>query len=160
MDSQKPQTSPIIYILVGVAIVLIIQKLSSNNQSQLSNSTYEQTNPTIDPYKDCINWQDAALYDGKSACVIGKVIFVEREVDEDVQETVWTAHFSMSEDAFFIMSWGDSLDKWQDKCVVIRETLIDRNKQEPDFRNKAPGMVNSDLSTDYVISDAPARLCQ
>ena len=30
---------------------------------------------------------------------------------------------------------GDSLDEWQNKCVVIRGTLRDRSKQEPEFRN-------------------------
>jgi hypothetical protein len=80
--------------------------------------------------------------------------------DELVNENVWVARFSMSDSSFFVMSWGDSLDKWQDKCVVIRGTLINRSKQQPEYRNKAPGMVNSPVSSNFFIREAPVGLCQ
>ena len=54
----------------------------------------------------------------------------------------------MADKSFRIVSVGDSLDEWQDKCVVIRGTLRDRSKEEPEFRN-GPWMINSEFSTDY-----------
>jgi len=86
------------------------------------------------------------------------VIFVDNTYDELSGENMWGAHFSMAQDSFHLVSVGSSLDEWQEKCVIIRGTLRDRSKQEPEFRN-GPWMINSDFSTDYSIHEAPVGLC-
>ncbi|MDP1715027.1 MAG: hypothetical protein Q8L41_09810 [Anaerolineales bacterium] len=159
MDNQKPQTSPLTYILIGVVIVLLLQYLFSNNQTQ-SSSPFQQSNPTVNPYEECITWQETEYHDGETVCVIGKILFVDNSYDDTVQESLWAAYFGMSENSFQVRAWGDSLDEWQDKCVVIRGTLIDRSKQDPRWRNKAPAMVNSEFSSDFAIREAPVGLCQ
>lgn len=160
MDNQKPQASPLTYILIGIVIVLLLQYLFSNNQTQ-SSSAFQQSNPTSNPYEDCITWQETEYHDGESVCVIGKIIFVDSSYDDVVQETVWSAYFGTSETAFQIREWGDSLEEWQNKCVVIRGKLVDRSKQDPAWRNKAPSMVNSDYgSGGFIIGEAPIGLCR
>lgn len=159
MDKQKPPTSPLTYILIGIVLVLLFQYLVSNNRNQSSTSTFQQSNPTANPYGDCITWQQTEYHDGETVCVIGKVIFVDSNYDDLSGETIWGARFSMAENSFHLVSVGESLDEWQDKCVVVRGTLRDRSKQEPEFRN-GPWMINSENGTDYSIREAPAGLCQ
>ena len=159
MDKQRPQTGPLTYILIGVVIVLLLQYLFSNIQTQSPFSTFQQSNPTVNPYQDCITWQETEYHDGETVCIIGKVIFVDKNFDDLSGETIWGARFSMADNPFHLVSVGDSLDEWQGKCVVIRGTLRDRSKQEPEFRN-GPWMINSEFSTDYTIREAPAEQCQ
>lgn len=159
MDNKKSQTSPLTYILIGIVIVLLLQYFFSNNQSQSSSPTFQQSNPTTNPYKDCITWQETEYHDGETVCVIGKIIFVDSSYDDLSGNTIWGARFSMSDNTFRIVSVGDSLDEWQNKCVVIRGTLRDRSKQEPEFRN-GPWMINSEFSTDYSVREAPVGQCQ
>jgi hypothetical protein len=145
--------------LIGIVIVLLLQYLFSNNQTQSSSPISQQNNPTVNPYEECITWQETEYHDGETVCIIGKVIFVDNSYDELSGETIWGARFSMAENSFHLVSVADSLDEWQGKCVVIRGTLKDRSKQEPDFRN-GPWMINSEFSTDYSIREAPVGLCQ
>jgi len=159
MNNQKPQTSPLTYILIGIVIVLLLQYLSSNNRTQSSSPTFQQSNPTINPYKECITWQETEYHDGETVCIIGKIIFVNNNYDDLSGETIWGGRFSMAENSFHVVSVGNSLDEWQDKCVVIRGTLRDRSKQEPEFRN-GPWMINSEFSSDYTIREAPVGSCQ
>ncbi len=159
MDKQKPQTSPLTYILIGIVIVLLIQYLTSNNRNQSSPSAFQQSNPTVNPYEECITWQETEYHDGETVCVIGKVAFIDSNFDDLSDQTIWGARFSMAENSFHIVSVGESLDEWQGKCVVVRGTLKDRSKQEPEFRN-GPWMINSEFSSDYTIREAPAGQCQ
>ena len=146
MNSQKPQTSPLTYFLIGVVIVLLLQYLFSNNQSQSSPPTFQQNKPTVNPYAECITWQETEYHDGETVCIIGKVIFVNKTYDDLSGQTIWGVRFSMADNTFHAVSVGDSLDEWQDKCVVIRGTLRDRSKEEPQFRD-GPWMINSQYFT-------------
>jgi len=159
MSNQKSQTSPLTYILIGIVIVLLLQYLFSNNQTQSSSPTSQQSNPTVNPYKECITWQETEYHDGETVCIIGKIIFVDNNYDDLSGQTISGARFSMAEDTFRVVSVGDSLDEWQNKCVVIRGTLRDRSKQEPEFRN-GPWMINSENGSDYTIREAPVGSCQ
>jgi hypothetical protein len=154
-QNQKSQFTPLTYILIGIVIVLLVQFLSSNNQSQ---SQGISQSPTDDPYKGCITWQETEYHDGESVCVIGKIISVENNLDELSGERIWHMRFSMAQDSFHLTSVGSSLDEWQGKCVVIRGTLRDRSKQEPEFRN-GPWMINNDLDSDYSVREGPVGLC-
>ncbi len=160
MDNQKPQISPLTYILIGIVIVLFLQYLFSNNQTQ-SPLQFQRSNPTSNPYKDCITWEETEYHDGEYVCVIGKIILVDSRNDDTIHERVWAAYFGASETAFEIREWGNSLEEWQNKCVVVRGELVDRRKQDPAWRNKAPSMVNSDYGTGgFTIGEAPIGLCQ
>jgi hypothetical protein len=159
MNDQKSQTSSLTYILIGIVIVLLIQYLSSNNQDQSSSATSQQNDAAVDPYEECITWQETDYYDGETVCIIGKVIFVDNSFDELSGQTIWGARFSMADNTFHLVSVGHSLDQWQGKCVVIRGTLRDRSEEEPEFRN-GPWMINSEFSSDFTIREAPIGLCQ
>ncbi|RLD03529.1 MAG: hypothetical protein DRI56_12325 [Chloroflexota bacterium] len=159
MNDKKSQTSPLTYILIGIVIVLLLQYLFSNDQTQSFSTTSQQNNPTVNPYEECITWQETEYHDGETVCVIGKIIFVDSNYDDLSGETIWGARFSMADDTFRVVSVGDSLEEWQGKCVVIRGTLKDRSKQEPEFRF-GPWMINSEFSSDYIIREAPVGQCQ
>jgi len=158
INNEKTKSFPWIYIVIGIVIILLIQFFFSNNQNQ-SPQTFQVKNPTENPYKDCITWQETEYHDGETVCIIGKIIFINKSYDDLSGQTIWGARFSMADNTFRVVSVRDSLDEWQDKCVVIRGTLRDRSKQEPEFRN-GPWMINSENSTDYSIREAPVGLCQ
>ena len=57
MSNQKSQFTPLTYILIGIVIILVLQFLFSNNQTQ-SPQVFQERGPTENPYKDCITWQE------------------------------------------------------------------------------------------------------
>jgi hypothetical protein len=158
MDNKKSQFTPLAYILIGIVLVLGYLYLFPNNPIR-SSPVFQQSSPTVNPYEDCITWQEAGYHDGESVCIIGNVILVSKEYDEPSGYIIWNAYFSMTENSLRLVSVGDSLDEWQGKCIVVRGTLTDRSKQEPEFRT-SPVMLNTDENSDYIIREAPSGLCK
>jgi hypothetical protein len=119
-------------------------------------------NTQNDPYKDCIYWTSAYLYDGQRKCVIGRILAVDHLYDELSGSTMWTAHFSLNPASdFTLISVGYDISNWQGQCVVAYGTLFDRSTIKEYVQNSQPSMLDSGISgnSSFSIVPVPSNKC-
>jgi curved DNA-binding protein CbpA len=155
--------------LIGIGIIIALYyfiirpSLINSTTSSNAPSGADSINTHNDPYKDCINWTSAYLYDGQRKCVIGRILAVDHQYDELSGSTMWTAHFSLNPASdFTLISVGNDISNWQGQCIVVYGTLFDRSTIKEYVQNAQPSMLDTSIigsSSSFSIISAPSNKC-
>lgn len=128
MNSQKTksQFTPLTFILIGIVIVLLYV-VSSNKEAPAQDESPQKTRQAkIAIAMECIPWIEVSnAYEGKSVCVIGKIIRTESNFDEKSNETIYDAYFSDNPLALHLYATDRDFGQWNNECVIVRGIVTD-----------------------------------
>lgn len=151
-------------VLLGAYYLTVIQPQLVGSPSPSSLPLFPSRTPTPwDPYKDCIHWTSAGLFDGERKCVLGRIMVVTEEFDELSGMDISTAHFSFNPDADFVLISVDrDISRWEGQCVAVYGTLFERDRVAEYAQNLQPSMIDSDPFDErgFSITAAPQEHCR
>ncbi len=146
-------------ILAGIYFVYFSDgQVPSSSQSAQSSVLV----PTPTGYADCIPWTKTSRYEGRSVCVLGRIVSVSFEFDYVSSASIWTAHFSDDPaNDFTLISVGRDLSNWEERCVVVRGTVFNKGRIRGYFDGPQPAMMSSNpyVKPGFSIMEALEGLC-
>ncbi|MBA4420563.1 MAG: hypothetical protein C0391_05400 [Anaerolinea sp.] len=166
---SKSQFTPLTYVLIGIVITLLILYTGKKEKTLPQEDFSQKTRiAKMVILTECIPWIEISNADeGKSVCVIGKIIRTGAEYDELSGETFYDAYFSDNVLALNLFSTDRDFGQWKNECVIVRGTIFDTSDMKKYITGEYAPVIRLDEYSDrynnhhlFNVQSVSSDLCQ